>query len=58
MRTQCQLYRDGHVLDDFEVVGIEKTYGDEISRITKESFWIKKLKTWQPEGLNTQIVLI
>ena len=45
--------RDDHVLDDYQVVAIEKkTYGDEISRLTKESFWIKKLKTLQPEGLN------
>ena len=34
------------------------TYGDEISRLTQESFWMKKLKTLQPEGLNTQIDLI
>ena len=50
--------RDDHVFDDYQVVAIEKTYGDEISRLTKESFWIKKLKTLQPEGLNTQIDLI
>ena len=39
-------------------MGIEKTYGDKISILSKESFWIKKLKTLQPEGLNTQIDLI
>ena len=49
---------DDHVLDDYQVNGIEKTYSDEISRLTQESFWIKKLKTIQPEGLNTQIDLI
>ena len=46
--------RDDHVLDDYQVVGIEKT----ISTLTNESFWIKKLKTLQPEELNTQIDLI
>ena len=50
--------RDDHVCDNYRVTWIEKTYGKEISRFTKESFWIKKLKTLQPECLNTQIDLI
>ena len=29
--------RDDHVLDDYQLVATEKTYGDEISRLTKES---------------------
>ena len=50
--------KNGHTLRDFQIVGIEKTFGGEISRLTKESFWIKKLKTLLPEGLNRQIDLV
>ncbi|KAK3108513.1 hypothetical protein FSP39_009615 [Pinctada imbricata] len=50
--------KNGHTLRDFQIVGIEKTFGGEITRLIKESFWIKKLKTLLPEGLNRQIDLV
>jgi hypothetical protein len=38
------------------VIGIEKTgNGDKIYRETKESLWIKKLKTFEPLGLNIKV---
>ena len=49
---------NGHSINDYKVIIIEKNYGSETARLTKESFWIKKLKTLQPDGLNTQIDLI
>ena len=50
-------YSNGHSVQDFSVIGIEKIYGDETYRKVKESFWIKKLKTLSPDGLNRQIDL-
>ena len=43
-----------HSSDNLKVFGIEKVFGTEIYRKVKESFWMKKLKTLEPEGLNTQ----
>ena len=48
-------YSNGHSVDDFSVIGIEKIFGDETYRKVRESFWIKKLKTLIPDGLNQQI---
>ena len=50
-------YTEGHSLEDFSVTGIEKVYGDETYRKVRESFWIKKLRTLSPDGLNRQIDL-
>ena len=50
-------YTDGHTLNDFSVIGIEKVYGDDTYRKVRESFWIKKLRTLSPDGLNRQIDL-
>ena len=37
-------------------IGIEKTgNGDKIYRETKELLWIKKLKTFEPLGLNIKL---
>ena len=39
-----------HCVKNFKVIGIEKTgNGDKIYRETKESLWIKKLKTFEPK---------
>ena len=43
-----------HSVENLKVVGIEKVYGTEIYRKVKETFWIKKLQTLEPEGLNTK----
>ena len=37
------------LLNNYQVIIIEKNYGSETARLTKESFWIKKLKTLQHE---------
>ena len=50
-------YSDGHTVEDFSVVGIEKVYGEDTYRKVRESFWIKKLRTLAPEGINRQIDL-
>ena len=43
-----------HCIEFF--VGIEKTgNGDKIYKETKESLWIKKLKTFERLGLNTKL---
>ena len=39
------------------IFSIEENYGDETYRNVKESFWIKKLKTLSPYGVNRQIDL-
>ena len=49
---------NGHSINDYQVIIFEKNYGRETAKLTKESFWIKKLKTLQPDWLNTQIDLI
>jgi hypothetical protein len=50
-------FSNGHSVQDFSVIGIEKIYRDETDRKVKESFWIKKLKTLSPDGLNRHINL-
>jgi hypothetical protein len=50
-------YSNGHSVQDFSVIGIEKNDGEETYRKVKESFWITKLKTLSPDGLNRQIDL-
>ena len=45
----------GHSVDDFQVIGIEKIFGEETYRLVKETFWIKKLKTFPPHGLNIKV---
>ena len=44
-----------HSSKDLIIRGIEKIYGEDTFRKIRESFWIKKLNTVQPNGLNTQI---
>ena len=45
-----------HCKGDKRVIGIEKIgNGDKIYRETKESLWIKKLKTFEPLGLNIKL---
>lgn len=43
-----------HSAEDLKVFGIERVFGTETYRKVKEAFWIKKLKTLEPYGLNTQ----
>jgi hypothetical protein len=50
-------YSKGQSVQEFSVIGIEKKYRDETYRNAKESFWIKKLKTLSPDGVNRQIDL-
>ena len=39
-------------ITDYQIVGIEKIYKDDIFRKTREQFWIRKLKTLKPFGYN------
>ncbi len=61
IRTQKQetvskhFYTENHPLEHFSVVGIEKVFGNETYRKVREAFWIKKLRTLSPEGLNRQL---
>jgi hypothetical protein len=48
----CQI---DHNVDNFKVLGIDQVQGDKIHRKVKESFWIKKLKAYEPLGLNTKM---
>ena len=45
---------DDHHLSDMKIIGLEKIFGNETYRLTKESLWIKKLRTQIPYGLNTK----
>ena len=47
--------REYHCFVDTRKYGTHENRGRDD---TKESFWIKKLETLQPEGLNTQIDFI
>jgi len=48
-------YTNGHSVDDFSVVGLEKLYLDVNYRQTREKLWIQKLRTEKPYGANTKI---
>ena len=44
----------GHSLNDMKCIAIEKVHTDNLKRrLQRERFWISKLKTSTPEGLNT-----
>ena len=43
---------EGHSLDSFRVIGLEKTNKSWIYRREKEQFWIHKLNTLDENGLN------
>ena len=45
---------NGHSVDDFEVVALEKICGNDIYRQTIEQLWIEKLRTYKPYGINTK----
>ena len=51
----CQI---DHSVDNFKVLGIDQAQGDKIHREVKDSLWIKKLKTYEPLGLNTKMTYI
>ena len=42
-----------HSMKNLKVTAVERVFGTKIYRKTKEAFWIKKLNTLEPEGLNT-----
>lgn len=43
----------GHTINDVKIVGIEKMKTRDIHfRKVRESFWIQKMKTLTPKGLN------
>lgn len=44
-----------HTVGNNKVIGIERFNGDVILREVKESFWIKKLKTYELQGLNKKL---
>jgi len=46
---------NNHTVENYKVIGIERVNGDVILREVKESFWIKKLKTYEPQGLNKKL---
>ena len=43
-----------HTKEDYKIVGIEKIERNDNYRKTREQFWITKLKTLKPVGLNTK----
>ena len=45
---------DGHTIDSFSIIGLEKIYQDEIYRKTRENFCKKKLNTYAPVCINTK----
>ena len=47
---------ENHSIRDYRIIGIEKTNKNEEYRKTREIFWINKLKTWKPLGLNVKNV--
>ena len=47
-------YTDGHSVADFRVMGLKKLHGSDDYRRTMEQLWKRKLRTYQPYGINTQ----
>ena len=47
-------YTEGHTKDDYRIVGIEKLFGTDEYRRTREKLWMKKLHTYKPLGINTK----
>ena len=47
-------YMDSHTVEHFCVYGIEKLYGSDEYRKTREKLWMKKLNTFKPNGINTK----
>ena len=43
-----------HTLENYKIFGIEKTSKTDEFRKIREAFWIKKLQTAKPNGLNTK----
>ena len=43
-----------HSIKDYKVFGIQKTNREDEYRKAREVFWISKLKTLRPHGLNTK----
>ena len=46
---------NNHTVENYKVIGIERVNGDVNLREVKESFWIKKLKTYEPQGLKKKL---
>lgn len=46
---------DRHSIDDFSFMPIDNVNHD-LDRLCKETFWIHKLKTLNPDGLNTKLL--
>ena len=46
--------KNNHELTDYRIIGIAKIFKEDKFRKTREQFWIKKLKTLKPHGLNTK----
>ncbi|KAH3784256.1 hypothetical protein DPMN_162210 [Dreissena polymorpha] len=47
-------YTDGHSMDDFQKMGLEKLNGSDEYRKTIEQLWKAKLRTYRPYGINVQ----
>ncbi|KAH3837797.1 hypothetical protein DPMN_111198 [Dreissena polymorpha] len=47
-------YTDGHSMDDFQIMGLEKLSGSDEYRKTMEQLWKSKLRTFRPYGINVQ----
>jgi len=47
-------YTDGHSMDDFQIMGLEKLSGSDEYRKTIEQLWKGKLRTYRPYGINVQ----
>ncbi|KAH3831331.1 hypothetical protein DPMN_104594 [Dreissena polymorpha] len=47
-------YTDGHSMDDFQIMGLEKLNGLNEFRKTIEQLWKAKLRTYRPYGINVQ----
>ena len=43
-----------HNIQHYKIVGIERLFKTEDLRKNREQFWIKKLSTLKPDGLNTK----
>ena len=51
-QVAIHFYTDGHTIQDFSVMGLEKLHGDKQYRKTIENLWKVKLSTSPPHGIN------
>ena len=54
-QTQTHFNSDSHSIADFSFLPID-VVNDEMTRLCKETYWIHKLDTLYPKGMNSKLL--